>query len=727
MPRLTLADLHRLPQPGMDAPTGLAFSPDGRWLGFLHAGDGSNVQSLWRLDVATGERTRIAGPDAASRSEATLDRAEQLRRERSRERSLGITAFHWAPGTGAGEPVMAAPRGGDVLVARGDGPAVALGLDGAVDPRLAPGGDALAWVADGELHVARLVGGGALERPRRLTHDAGEGITNGLAEYVAAEELGRSRGFWWNREGSAIASARVDETGIPPFHLQHLAGDAAELETHRYPFAGGPNARVELSVIRPDDGSRREVDLGAAADDYLARVVADHRDGWLVAVLPRRQDRLRWLRVTVDGAAHELWSEASEPWLNLDDDTRVLSDGRILRSTEASGFRHLELRGPDGVAERVLTAGPWVVTGVAGIDEARNLVLFHATRDGVLDRHLYAVPLDAPAPVTDPERWTVEAGWHETAVAPRGGAWVDRWSSLESPPRVVLHAAPGAETVIHAPSTTPVEIGHEPPELTTVTAADGVTELHAALYRPAPDGDVPPPVVVWVYGGPHSQKVANHWELTAIPWRQLVRQLGAAVLIVDNRGTAHRGLAFEAVLHRRLGEVEVADQLAALDELAARADIDGSHVAITGGSYGGFMTVRCMLRHPERFRAGVAWAPVVDWEGYDTGYTERYLGAPAENPDGYRSSSLRPDAGALRSPLLIQHGLVDENVHFRHTARLLTALTEAGATYELQLFPTERHASRTPSALQARDRRGIAHLFRGLGTDLPDGWEGPTT
>lgn len=724
MPRLTLADLHRLPLPGMDVPSALAFSPDGRRLAFLHAGDGSNVQSLWRLDVVSGERTRIAGPDATSRSEATLDRAEQLRRERSRERSLGITEFHWAVGTGAGTPVLAAPRGGDVLIARGDGPAVPLGLSGVGDPRLAPAGDALAWVADRELHVGSLGPDGRLGEPRRLTHDAGDGITNGLAEYIAAEELGRSRGFWWNRAGTAILSARADETGIPPFHLLHLAGEMPEVETHRYPFAGGPNARVVLSVVRVDDGMRRDVDTGAAEDDYLARVVADQHDGWLVAMLPRRQDRLRWLRVAVDGTTDELWNEASTPWLNLDDDTRILDDGRILRSTEASGVRHLELRAPDGAAERVLTAGEWGVTGVAGVDEERGRVLFHGTRDGVLERHLYAVQLDVPHPVADPERLTVEPGWHEAAIALRGGAWTDRWSSLDSPPRVVLHPASGPELVIHAPAISPAEIGHAPPELTTVTAADGATELHAALYRPVPAGGSPPPVVVWVYGGPHSQKVANHWELTATPWRQLIRELGAAVLVVDNRGTAHRGLAFEAVLYGHLGEVEVADQLAALDQLAARGEIDASRAAITGGSYGGFMTIRCLLRHPDRFAAGVAWAPVVDWEGYDTAYTERYLGTPAENPDGYRSSSLRPDAGALRTPLLIQHGLVDENVHFRHTARLLEAFTDAGVSCDLQVFPTERHASRTPAALRERDRRAIAHLCRGLGIELPDGWEG---
>ena len=200
-------------------------------------------------------------------------------------------------------------------------------------------------------------------------------------------------------------------------------------------------------------------------------------------------------------------------------------------------------------------------------------------------------------------------------------------------------------------------------------------------------------------------------------------RLGAAVLVVDNRGTANRGLRFEAALDRALGEVELADQLAALDELAARGLLDATRAAITGGSYGGYMTIRAMLRHPDRFPTGVAWAPVVDWEGYDTAYTERYLGLPAENAAGYASSSLRPDVGRLAGALLVQHGLIDENVHFHHTARLLDALTREGAACDLQLFPGERHSGRDPVALAARDRRAISHLATGLGLALPEEWE----
>ena len=395
------------------------------------------------------------------------------------------------------------------------------------------------------------------------------------------------------------------------------------------------------------------------------------------------QRSLRWLRVGTDASCTELWVESSSPWLNLDDHTRALADGRFLRSTEVTGYRHLELRDADGALERSLTAGPWVVTAVVAVVEARNEVLFSATRDGVLERHLYRVPLDAPQPVTDPERLTAEPGWHEAVAAHDGASWIDRWSSLVSPPRVVLVRRGGGT------AGPPRTVGRaRRPRLAAAgadhgDAADGVTGFHAPLYCPDQPGAAPPPAVLWVYGGPHSQKVADSWELSVTLWRQLVAQLGCAVVVVDNRGTFNRGIAFEAALDHALGSVELDDQLAALDQLASRGVLDPSRVAITGGSYGGFMTIRALLTHPDRFRGGVAWAPVVAGTATtpptrSATWDRRPTRPPATAPPGLLEAARR-----LERPLLIQHGMVDENVHLRHTIRFLDALNAAGLACEL--------------------------------------------
>lgn len=707
----------------MDYPAAASFVPGARAITFLHSTDGSLIRSLWRHDLDSGERRILAGPIAGTEHEELLDPQERLRRERTRTSELGVTSHAWA--THALVPTLLVPLAGQLFVAR-DAAARAVaplhGVEGAAGAELSPNGEWVAYSADGDLRVAPLNEG----PPLRLTNDAETGVTNGLAEFIAAEELGRLEGLWWGADSRTVAFAHVDERGVPPFAIAHLGTGEPRHEEHRYPFAGGPNALVELRIATLDGAPPLRVDLGMAADDYLARVVPDPAGGWLVAVLPREQRSLHWWRVSPSASARELWVELSEPWLNLEQATRVLDDGRILRATERSGFRHLELRTPDGGLERVLTAGDWVVTGVAFASAERNEVLFTATCDGARERHLYAVSLDVPRPVSAPERLTAEPGWHEIVARRDGSEWIDTFSDLEHAPRVTVHARAGsAPVLVHAAATAADSEGLIAPELLELIAADGRTPLSAALYRPAGGGSdaaatSPPPCVVWVYGGPRSQYVKRSWELTVHAQRQYLAQSGAAVLVVDNRGTNYRGVAFEAALGGRLGSVEVADQAAAVRELARRGEIDPERVAVTGWSYGGFMTVMCMAREPGLFSVGVAGAPVVEWAGYDTAYTERYLRHPARNPDAYRNSSLPAQAAQVTGDLLLVHGTLDENVHLRHSERLLVALQSAGRDTELVLLPDQRHRTRGEASIRLRERRTLSHLLRGLGLPLPD-------
>jgi len=238
------------------------------------------------------------------------------------------------------------------------------------------------------------------------------------------------------------------------------------------------------------------------------------------------------------------------------------------------------------------------------------------------------------------------------------------------------------------------------------------------LGTPVPGG-APPPTVVWVYGGPHWQYVRNEWEVTSYGLRQYLAQHGAAVLVVDNRGTETRGLAFESAVHRRMGSNEVADQATALRQLAERGELDLGGVGVTGGSYGGFMSIMAMALEPELFRTAVAVAPVSEWTGYDTAYTERYLGLPSENLDGYRESSAITHVDQVHGDLLLIHGTIDENVHLRHSERLVAAFREAGREVELVTLPEQRHRTRG-EAIRVREQRTIAHLLGGLGLPLPE-------
>ena len=716
---LTLASLGQLPLPGNDIPAALAFAPDGGALTYLQSADGSLVRSLWWHDLATGERRVILGPQSGTEHETSLSHEEHLRRERTRTSELGVTEFAWA--THAEQPTLVVPLGGQVFVGSGPDAGEALaplaGVEGVSAAAVAADGRHVAFVRDGDLWASALEGGAP---PRRLTHDAEAGVFNGLAEFVAAEELDRYDGLWWSRDGRHLAFAHVDERHLPTFTIAHLGAADPHHEEHRYPFAGGPNAHVTLRIAGIDGSGVVDVDLGAAADDYLARVVPERGGSWLVAVLPRAQRSLRWLRVQPDGHATELWTEESEPWLNVDQLTRALDDGRILRSTERTGYRHLELRAPDGELLRQLTGGAWVVTDVASVDETRREVLFIGTADGPTERHLYAVSLDTDAPERAPQRLTAEPGWHAAVVSRDGSRWADTWSDLDHAPSVTVRDRNGGSPVtVHASAGTAASLGRRPPVLRAVTAADGVTSLDAAVYRPAEPAATPPPCVVWVYGGPHAQYVKNAWEMTVSPLRQYLAQSGVAVLVVDNRGSNFRGLAFEAPLAGHLGSVEIADQCAAVEQLAKAGEIDGARVAITGGSYGGFMTLMSVIQRPELFRCGVAIAPVTDQRGYDTAYIERYLGHPTAEPEAYARSSVLPHADDLNGSVLVIHGAIDENVHLRHSIRLAAAIQARGRDLELVVLPDDRHRVRSPNGLLTRDRRTVQHLLQGLDVDLP--------
>ena len=713
---LTPEDVARYPRPGMDAPRNLTFTPDGRKVAYLASAAGTLTQDLWTYEIATGVRrqlTDVAAASGAAGETRSLD--EELRRERGRTRETGVTSYQFVRSGEEGPAVLLAPLEGRLLIARGDEDLTPLATpDGAVDARLSPDGSRLAFVREGELYIIPVDGD---TPPRQLTTGAADGITNGLAEYIAEEEMGRHEGYWWSADGARIAYIQANSSHIPPYPIAHQGQEDLAVEWHRYPFAGGRNATVRLGVV-PAGGSPTDViwmDLGTDEDIYLARV-AWRPDGVLTAQIEARDQRtLRLVAFDTTGAATTLIEDRGIPWINLSDDARFLASGEILWPSERSGFRHLYLYSREGREIRALTAGDWMVTGVAGVDEARRIAYVHATAEGVLERHLYAVPLDGG----ERRRLTRGAGWHEAVLSPDHSRFMDTWSSHERPPRVALcDLAEGTElAVMHEhPEITPAAMGLVLPELATLSNRDG-TPLHAAIYATEATrvGGTPRPLLVSVYGGPHAQMVTDSWALSVDMRAQYLAQQGFVVLKVDNRGSANRGMAFEAATAGRMGHPEVEDQVDGVRWLADRPYVDPERVGIYGWSYGGYMACRALILAPEVFRAGVAGAPVTDWQGYDSHYTERYRGTPAADPEGYRASAVLPHVGALRGELLIVHGLVDENVHARHSMRLITALIQAAKPYELALFPEERHMPRDPADLAYLERRIAEFLGRHLG------------
>jgi len=681
----------------MSIPAAFAFSPDDRLLTYLYGPEQSPIRQLYALDVETG-KSRVIQATVEPESE-DLSIEEQLLRQRQRQLGQGIVRYGWAER----DDLIQIPAGSGVYIKRGVyAPARLLipASGGPVqDPKLSPDGSRIAYVQDAEVYVASVGDGDGGAEPRQITHGArGTGKTNGLAEYIAQEEMHRMSGFWWSRDGSHIAFAEVDETHIPVYRIVHQGRDdtgAAAQEDHRYPFSGQPNARVRLGVVSVTGGEPVWMDLGDDEDIYLARVDWMPGGALAVQIQNREQTRLDLIRFDVStGKGETLLTETSDVWINLHDMFRPLDDGTFVWASEKSGYRHLYLQDADGAELRQLTSGEWMVDSLEGVDQRNGTVFFTATKDGATERHLYRVSLDGGAIA----RLTPESGMRVVTLDHRFSRFVDVFSDARTPPTATLRSLDDGSVIhtIHAPDDPRLDsLDLAPPELVSIESRDGET-LHGALHRPPPEfGDGPYPTVIYVYGGPHAQVVANTWGLTCAMRVQYLRSLGYAVFELDNRGSARRGVTFEGAIKRNMGDLEVRDQVDGVRWLVEQGIADPSRVGVYGWSYGGYMTLMCLARAPEVFKMGVAGAPVTHWDGYDTHYTERYMGTPENNPDGYENGSPMAHIANLEGALLIVHGLIDENVHFRHTARLVNALIKARKPYELLMFPDERHMPRS--------------------------------
>ena len=683
----------KLPAPGTVVPGSFAFTPDGKAVTYLKAESASLSRVLWRAEVAGGSPRVVARPPGAGDTDANVSREEALRRERQRLRDTGITSIDRAKLA----EVAVVPLRGDLYLLKGaDSPLerITESPSPEIDPRLALDGSKVAFVRDNELYVLDLFSKGEI----RLSRGAVDGVTHGLAEFMAQEEMDRSRGFWWSPDGARIAYEEADERQIPLYTIAHQGGPEYSVETHRYPFPGAANAKVRLGVVASGGGDTTWLKLPVETEDfYLARVDWEDGSNLLVQILSRDQRSLKLYRIDVlTGNTTLLVEEKSDTWVNLHNDLRPIEGtGEFLWSSERSGYRHLELRDRAGKLVRTLTSGNWPVDAVEHLDPARREAWFSAGVGNPLDRNLYRVPLDGGTMT----RVTAGPGTHRAVVAKDGESYVDTHSRLGQPPITRLFARDGkviSELDDAAKSDPRVgELGLVPPEVVPFRGRDG-TELFGAYYAPRSKAfGAKAPLVVLLYGGPHVQYVSDVWNLTADLNAQHLAERGFAVWKMDNRGSARRGHAFEAALNRNMGSVEVRDQADGVAFVAKTwADVDTSRVGVSGSSYGGYMTLRCLTEAPEVFKAGVSIAPVTDWDGYDTCYTERYMGTPADNAEGYKAASVLTRVDRLKGDLLLIHGMVDENVHFRHTARLISALIAADRPFRMLPLPEERHSSR---------------------------------
>ncbi|MEU3251852.1 prolyl oligopeptidase family serine peptidase [Streptomyces sp. NPDC006997] len=653
----------------LGAPRSFTVAPDGSRVAFLRSPSGSDrANSLWVLDVADGRERPAADPRALlGGADEDLPPEERARRERSREGGAGIvgyatdTAVELAAFALSGRLFTAELRAGTARELPVAGPVI--------DPRPAPDGRHVAYVAGGALRVVGAEG----EGDRALAEPEAEGVSYGLAEFIAAEEMARSRGFWWSPESDRLLVARVDDTPVRRWWISDPARPERDPQHVPYPAAGTPNAEVRLLVIGLD-GTRTEVAWDRARYPYLARVHWSAAGAPLLLVQARDQCSQLYLAVDPDtGATRMVHADEDPIWLDLFPGVPCWTpSGQLVRIADEGGARVL------AVGERPLTGPQLHVRAVLDVSDDDVLVSASAGAEAAApeigETHVYRVN------ELGWERVSQEPGVHSAARS--GNVTVLVSHSLEwAGARVrVLREGKQMATV---PS-----YAEDPGLSPRITLTEGgARRVPCAVLMPRDyAGDTPLPVLLDPYGGPHGSRVvaAHNAHLTS----QWFADQGFAVVVADGRGTPGRSPAWEKAIKDDLAAVVLQDQVDALQALAAEHPLDLTRVAIRGWSFGGYLAGLAALRRPDVFHAAVVGAPVTDLRLYDTHYQERYLGHPDERPEVYRRNSLIDDAGLVDAagphrPMMIVHGLADDNVVVAHSLRLSSALLAAGRPHEV--------------------------------------------
>lgn len=554
------------------------------------------------------------------------------------------------------------------------------------DPKLSPDGAKVGYRLENDLYVMDIDS----KKVTRLTHDGSAGLWNGRLDWVYPEELALGTAWWWAPDSQRIAYLQFDVSVTPIYpHVDHLPM-AAVAEPQRYPKAGTPNADVRAGVVGLTGGRTRWMDFGETRDHLIARIHWSSDGKQLLAHrLNRVQNHLEILAADPATGQSRLVIEETDPyWVNLGDDFELLADGRILRSSErVGGFRHLFLHDRQGKQLSQLTSGQWEVTGISCVDEKSQLVYFVSSEVSPLERHLYSIRFDG----TGKKRLDAEPGTYSASFSPGCGAYVETHSNLELPSQSVIRGADGTQIAVWRERDLRPLNEYEilKTEIHPFKGPDG-TQFYGKLIRPAKfDPKAKYPVVVMVYGGPHAQSVRNSWP--GLSWDQVLAHKGFVIWQMDNRGSAGRGHGFETPLFRRTGKVELEDQKAGVKYLTSLGFVDPERIGINGWSYGGYMTLYSLLHAPEIFKAGIAGAAVTDWRNYDTIYTERYMGLPQENEEGYRLSAPVTAAANLKSKLLLIHNLGDDNVLFANAMQMMDALQQADKDFDTLIYPQKSH------------------------------------
>jgi dipeptidyl-peptidase 4 len=685
-------------------PVSPRFTPDGKAVIFLRGGARDPVLRLYEFTLADGKLREILTPEKLLQgAEEKLTAEEWSRRERERQSLRGFTSFQLSKDGGK----LLVPLSSKLyVITRADSHVTELPGRNWIDPHFSPDGRAVAAVNGGELHVIEL----ETQSDLALTSGATETIQHGLAEFVAQEEMERHDGFWWSPDSQSIAYQETDNSGVESRFIADPLHPETPPARNFYPRAGTNNARVRLGVVARSGGATRWLEWDREKYPYLARVIWKEAAAPLCLLVQNRaqEEEILLAADPASGTTRELLREKDPAWLNLDSKPMPvwLKNGReFFWTTERNGAWQIELHSADGALVRAVTPVNFNLDAFIDLNEADRSIVVAGGPDP-RERHLFRFALTANA---ESQRLTRDSGRHDAIFGDAKEQFLHRfdlvdgragWEVLRTSDGSTLGALP---SVAEHPSSLPkVEL----------TRTDGSRAMDAAIVRPRDFAKGKRyPVILDVYAGPH------HKQVVAQPDRYMIDQWmadrGYIVVLIDGRGTPGHGREWERAIRGNLIDVALADQVAGLQALAKHEPaMDLKRVGVVGWSFGGYFSAMAVMRQPDVFRCAVVGAPVVTWENYDTFYTERYLGLPSENTEGYRASNVLTYAADLRQPLLLIHGLTDDNVYAQHSMQLSDALFNAGKTFTfLPLLGT--HMVSDP-VLRLRRQTRIVEFFDGV-------------
>ncbi len=701
---LTLERIFSSPELSGSTLRQVKLSPAGDRVTFLRGQENDkNRMDLWEYHIKDQQSRPLVEADQVMPDERPLSEEEKARRERARISSLrGIVEYDFS----ADGRFLIFPLGGNVYVVdlerspiRVEAVTTSSSFD--TDPKISPDGRRVAFIRDQDLWVANLTD----QTVRAITTDGNGPIKNGMAEFIAQEEMGRNTGYWWSPSGDAIAFLRVDESRIEMTKRYEVNADRIDMVNQRYPYAGTDNVTYQLGIASIHKESNPQdhiqwINLGQETDIYIPRVQW-LPDGQSLSYQRQSRDQKILELVTYDLDTKKqrvVMTEQSDTWINLHDNLYYLSDGSgFIWSSERSGYNHLYLYLFDSQKLKPLTQGAWAVDELVGVDEALGLVYFTAAYPDPTQKQLMRTSMVTQAPdVATPV--STKAGWHELVMDNDAAFYIDQYSSTTQPPQLSLHRADGEHlawlnenTIAPEHPYWPYANEHRRGEFGVLRGPEAQRLHYRMITPPGFNKNEQYPVVVHVYGGPTSRLATNQWS-RRILIEQYMAQQGFIVFSLDNRGVVRQGKAFQDAAYQRLGRIEMVDQMVGVDWLRSQPFIDADKIGIFGWSYGGYVALMAASQYPGDFAASVAVAPVTDWSLYDTHYTERYLGHPEKAQEAYEKANVLTYADEIQDPLLLIHGMADDNVLFTHSTVLMQALQEQTIEFDLMTYPGEKHA-----------------------------------